>query len=74
MIRADNSSRNSNGNIWLSFYRTITSDQLQTLVTFISTKFTNQNIDQLSQTGFCLRISPQTYKLKIPKDEQLRYV
>ncbi|XP_067932663.1 uncharacterized protein [Watersipora subatra] len=54
--------------------RTIKSDELQKVVQFVSSKFSKKNIEHLLQTGFCMPISPLTYKLNVPPEHwRIRY-
>ena len=56
-------------------FRTITQKQLKEITDFVSTSFTAQHMDQISQLGFCLRISPLTYRIRTANQEYLpRYV
>ncbi|KAF6019264.1 hypothetical protein EB796_022433 [Bugula neritina] len=52
--------------------RSLRSDELLSIVSYISKNFNAQHIDQISGVGFCLITSTQTRKLNVTRDLQIR--
>ena len=48
--------------------------ELKTVGEFIASKFTQTNIDEISALGFCLSISPVTYRMLADTDNWMGYV